>query len=88
MIAEFSFSSTSLGVPERAATTNHDVTLRFGYPLSCSVGTEGSRGERCVEVCASSFSLPSLASGSHQQRRIEHERRAIATRSITAGMLP
>ncbi|CFO72138.1 Uncharacterised protein [Bordetella pertussis] len=41
-----------------------------------------------MEVCASSFSLPSLASGSINSGVSNMNVVRLATRSITAGMLP
>ena len=62
-ISRLSLVTISLGVPRGAKIPAHRVTSKFLMPLSSTVGTLGTAGERCAEERARIFSLPACTSG-------------------------
>src|SRR5690606_19953468 len=52
------------GVPDGAASANHDTTCKPGRPASAVVGTSGSCDKRCGPAIAKAFTRPDWICGS------------------------
>ncbi len=83
-----SFFTIALGVPERTTMPYHEVTSKPASPLSATVGTSGSCGERRGLAIASATSLPERTCCS----TVEIPANIICpwppSRSLTAGAMP
>ena len=66
----------------------HEVTSKPGSPVSATVGTSGSAGERVAVVTASGRSLPALMCGSTGVMVSNDIRIWPPSRSVASGPLP
>ncbi|KAG0917341.1 hypothetical protein G6F32_016461 [Rhizopus arrhizus] len=88
LMAAFTFSTISGGVPAGAKRPNQAATSKPSTPDSAMVGISGAKGTRAAVVTARPVSLPARTCGSSGGRLSKMESTCPPSKSATAGPLP